>query len=156
MFVKTCRLVVACRRSIVTGGIDARWTWKTGLADRPFTFTAGLNYDNMEDDRKAYPATNGVISGGVSRNETQRARNFDQFAQFSWEPTDRLMLIGGLRHTRVNFDISDKYFTDGLNGSGSLEFENTSPVAGVTFKLTPTVNLYARLRRVRDADFCRN
>ncbi len=124
------------------GGIDARWTWKTSLAERPFTFTAGLNYDNMEDDRKAYPATNGVISAGPTRNETQRARNFDQFAQFSWEPTDRLILIGGLRHTRVNFDISDNY-PDAIDGSGSLEFENTSPVVGATFKLTPTINVYA-------------
>lgn len=124
------------------GGLDARWTYKTSLADRPFTLTAGLNYDNMEDDRKAYAAANGKLIPGVTRNETQRVHSFDQFAQASWEPSDRWLVMAGLRHTRVNFDISDKFLSNGDNG-GSLEFENTSPVAGVTFKVTPSFNLYA-------------
>lgn len=131
------------------GGLDARWTYKDALAGRPFTLTAGLNYDTMDDNRKQYSAANGIIIPTPTRNEQQTVYNFDQFVQASFEPTDRWLLIAGLRHTRVNFEIQDRMpatFAD-PDGSGTLEFTNTSPVAGVTFKLTPTVNLYANYGR---------
>jgi iron complex outermembrane receptor protein len=131
------------------GGLDARWTYKDALAGRPFTLTAGINYDTMDDNRKQYSAANGIIIPTPTRNEQQTVYNFDQFVQASFEPTDRWLLIAGLRHTRVNFEIQDRMpatFAD-PDGSGTLEFTNTSPVAGVTFKLTPAVNLYANYGR---------
>lgn len=124
------------------GGGDARWTYKTRLADRPFTLTAGLSYDTMTDDRRAYAALNGVMIPGETRKEDQNVHNFDQYIQATWEPSDRWLLTGGLRHTKIKFDIDDKLLGNG-DSSGSMNFSNTSPVAGVTFKLTPTVNLYA-------------
>jgi iron complex outermembrane receptor protein len=36
------------------GGIDARWSHKGNLGDKPFNFTVGTNYDRMVDDRKGY------------------------------------------------------------------------------------------------------
>jgi len=124
------------------GGADARWTYKSTLADKPFTVTAGLNYDTMTDDRRAYNALNGVLIPGETRREDQNVHNFDQYIQATWEPSERWLLTGGLRHTKIDFDIDDKFLSNGDN-SGSMSFSNTSPVAGVTFKLTPTVNLYA-------------
>jgi iron complex outermembrane receptor protein len=124
------------------GGADARWTYKSTLADKPFTVTAGLNYDTMTDDRRAYNALNGVLIPGETRREDQNVHNFDQYVQATWEPSERWLLTGGLRHTKIDFDIDDQFLSNGDN-SGSMSFSNTSPVAGVTFKLTPTVNLYA-------------
>lgn len=36
------------------GGLDLRWNHKGIVAEMPFNFTAGINLDRMEDDRKGY------------------------------------------------------------------------------------------------------
>jgi iron complex outermembrane recepter protein len=36
------------------GGLDLRWNHKGVVAEMPFSFTAGINLDRMEDDRKGY------------------------------------------------------------------------------------------------------
>ncbi len=127
------------------GGLDAKWTYKDNLAGKPFSLVAGLNYDNMEDDRTQFNTTNGVVSSPLKRNEVQTVHNFDQYIQATFEPTDRWLLVGGLRHTKINFNVNDKMPVTGLDpdSSGSLEYSNTSPVLGATFKLTPAFNLYA-------------
>lgn len=124
-------------------GMDARWTYQSMLAGGPFTLSAGLSYDDMEDDRKGYtlliPSN---TQGTLNRDETQSLHSFDQYLQATWEPSERWLMSGGLRHTRVEFKIDDEF--DG-NGTGNITYENTSPVLGVTFKLTPALNLYANV-----------
>jgi iron complex outermembrane receptor protein len=122
------------------GGFDFKWTHKGSLLSRPITMTAGINYDFMKDDRRRY-RINGTQMGNMSRWEMQRAHNFDQYAQATYDLTDRLILIGGIRNSRVNVDIDDKFGVDNL--SGSMEYSNTSPVFGATFKVTPVLNIYA-------------
>ncbi len=131
------------------GGLDARWSYKNNLGGRPFSLTAGLNYDNMEDDRRQYNAKNGHISSNETRSEIQKVHNFDQFVQATLEPSDRLLLIAGLRHTRINFNVDDKMpvKVSDPDGSGSVEYTNTSPVLGATFRVTPALNLYANYGR---------
>lgn len=127
------------------GGLDAKWTYKDSLAGKPFSLVAGLNYDKMEDDRTQFPSNFGIKVPILKRNETQSVHNFDQYVQATFEPTDRWLLVGGLRHTKINFEVDDKMpvIVGDPDSSGSLEYSNTSPVLGATFKLTPTVNLYA-------------
>ena len=127
------------------GGIDAKWSYKDNLAGKPFSIVAGLNYDNMEDDRTQFPTVNGIKQGPINRNETQTVHNFDQYAQATFEPSERWLLVAGLRHTKINFEVNDKMPVKAKDpdSSGSIEYTNTSPVLGATFKLTPAVNLYA-------------
>ncbi|MDX1915467.1 MAG: TonB-dependent receptor [Methylophilus sp.] len=122
------------------GGLDAKWTYKDDIAGMPYSVVVGLNYDSMKDDRTQFPTINGVKQSTVNRNETQTVHNFDQYIQTSFEPTDRWLLIAGLRHTSIKFEVDDNL---PANNSGSLDYTNTSPVLGATFKLLPTLNLYA-------------
>jgi len=136
-----------------TEGFDFRWTRKDLFLDRPLNFTAGLAYDSMEDIRSRYKYTApGVYSPlgtdpSKDRREQQKAFNVDEYLQASYEPTDRLLVIAGLRHSRVNIQNNDLWLADGVNSTGQVTFTNTSPVAGMTFKVTPTLNLYANYGR---------
>jgi iron complex outermembrane recepter protein len=127
------------------GGADAKWTYKDNLAGKPFTLVAGLSYDEMEDDRTQFNTTSGAVVPPIKRDEIQNVHNFDQYVQATFEPTDRWLLVAGLRHTKITFKIDDKMPVTGTDpdGSGSLSYNNTSPVLGATFKLTPSINLYA-------------
>ena len=137
-----------------TEGFDFRWTRKDLFLNKPLNFTAGLAYDSMEDIRSRYsytaPGTYSPLgtSNSSDRREQQKAFNVDQYLQASYEPTDRLLVIAGLRHSRVNIKNNDLWLADsGKDSTGQITFTNTSPVAGVTFKVTPTLNVYANYGR---------
>ena len=142
-----------------TEGFDFRWTRKDLFLNRPLNFTAGLAYDSMEDIRSRYSYTApGVYTPLLAtstgnRREKQSAFSVDQYLQASYEPTDRLLVIAGLRHSRVNIKNEDLYFGDcvdrptACDSTGQVTYSNTSPVAGVTFKITPTLNAYANYGR---------
>lgn len=127
-------------------GSELKWTHKSSLAGRPFNVVAGLNYDEMEDVRNQYNAANGVLIPGATRDELQRVHNLDQFVQATLESSENWLLVAGLRHTEIKFDIDDRIPAP-VDGSGKLKFSNTSPVLGATYKLTPRVNLYANYGR---------
>lgn len=125
------------------GGADMRWTYKDTLFAKPFSFAAGIAYDMMEDDRKRW-ATSAGKKTTLSRDELQKAWNVDQYAQATFEPTDRWLLIAGMRHSKIKMNVDDKYLSNAtVDDGGSLEYSNTSPVLGATFKVTPSFNLYA-------------
>jgi len=139
-----------------TEGFDFRWTRKDLFLNRPLNFTAGLAYDSMEDirSRYTYSGTGSYSPLGTAttnRRESQNAFNLDQYIQASYEPTDRLLLIGGLRRSRVNIQNNDLFFNDcpsaTCDSTGQVTYTNTSPVGGVTFKVTPTLNVYANYGR---------
>jgi iron complex outermembrane receptor protein len=123
-------------------GTELKWTHRSRFNGRPFSLVAGLNYDAMKDVRKQYNAANGVLTGGATRDELQKVYNVDQFVQAALEPGRDWLLVAGLRHTEVKFDIRDRLPTP-VDGSGALSFSNTSPVLGATYRLSPAVNLYA-------------
>ena len=142
-----------------TEGFDFRWIRKDLFLSRPLNFTAGLAYDSMEDIRSRYTYSGtGVYTpllttSTSNRREKQSAFSVDQYLQASYEPTDRLLVIAGLRHSRVNIKNEDLYFGDcvtrptACDSTGQVTYTNTSPVAGVTFKITPTLNAYANYGR---------
>lgn len=123
------------------GGLDVKWTHRSELVGRPFSLVAGVNYDRMEDARTQNDAVSGIMTT-LKRDELQKVQNFDEYIQATFEPSERWLLVAGLRHTDIKFNIADRFPT-GPNKSGSLKFSNTSPVLGVTFRLTPAINLYA-------------
>lgn len=145
-----------------TEGFDFRWSRKDLFLDRPLNFTAGLAYDSMDDVRSRYSYISGVKYPigyrPTNRQEVQKAFNLDQYIQASYEPNDKLLVIAGLRRSRVNIQNNDLFFGETsdmtINGSptpidstGQVTYTNTSPVAGVTFKVTPTLNIYANYGR---------
>lgn len=122
-------------------GVDFNWTNKGRLFAKPYTLVAGVNYGFMQDARTAKDADSGEIKvpETVTRNETQTAANFDQYAQAIWSMDEKWDLHGGLRHTRLELDLKNKL----TSVSNSVPFDKTIPVVGMTYKATPTFNLYA-------------
>ena len=126
-------------------GIDTRWQRRLTTAYGPLTITAGLNYEQMKDDRKGYVNNNGAL-GALRRDEDNLVSNFDQYLQMEWQLGKNWVVSGGVRHSRVDFEARDRYIA-GTNpdDSGKISYSNTSPVLGVLYHLTPAVNLYANL-----------
>ena len=130
-------------------GIDARWIHRARLLDQPLTLTAGLSAERLKEARRGFQNFVGStlgVQGALRRDESNNVQSTDQYAQAEWSPSVRWRVSAGLRHSRVKFDSSDHYIVAGNpDDSGSVSYSATSPVLGVVFRATDSVNLYASL-----------
>jgi iron complex outermembrane recepter protein len=125
------------------GGAGLRWTYTTRLAGGPFNASIGVDYDRMKERRTGYINNLGV-AGALKRNEDNTVSNTDFYGQAEWRFSPRWNLLAGVRHSRVSFESTDYFIQPGNpNDSGSIDFSRTTPATGLTFKLTPEVNVYA-------------
>ena len=125
------------------GGLGLRWTRVTSLANGPFTLTAGIDSNRMEQRRKGYVNDYGV-AGALKRDENDIVYDLGQYVQAKWEAGPRWTLSAGIRHSKVQFDSTDNFITaSSPDDSGNIAYDNTSPMLGVLYHLTPSVNLYA-------------
>src|SRR5690606_34887619 len=102
-------------------GADLRWSYVGDVGGRLLELTAGTNLDRQNQLRRGYenftgPATfscSGATVCGVRsnlrRDENNRIRNFDQFAQGYLQISDRWSMLAGLRHSQVRFRSEDRY-----------------------------------------------
>ena len=127
------------------GGVGVRWTRAMKLADGPLTASVGFDGDRMAERRQGF-INNFGVTGALRRNEDNTVSNTDFYAQAEWGFAPRWNLLAGLRHSRVKFESEDYYIVAGNpNDSGSIDFSKTTPVAGLSFRLTPDVSLYGNM-----------
>src|SRR3546814_10867109 len=68
----------------------------------------------------------------------------DAYVQADWQPADRWRINLGVPHSEVRFTSDDRYITaDNPDDSGRLRYSRSAPVAGVLFRATPEVSIYA-------------
>jgi iron complex outermembrane receptor protein len=132
-------------------GVDARWTHKGEFAGRPWTTTAGINYDTLDEERKGFRnfiGTQTGVLGALRRDEDNRIFNFDQYVQTQWEPSTDWLLLAGVRHSSVKIASRDKFIVTGNpDDSGSTDFSAFTPVLGATWRAADALNLYGSFGR---------
>jgi iron complex outermembrane receptor protein len=137
------------------GGADARWTAHWQPLDRPLTLVAGLSYDALDSHRRGYrnftgtaPDTTDGVQGDLRRDENNLLYNLDQYLQADWAVAARWSLLLGLRHSQVHFKSTDHYIAAGNpDDSGAETFNATTPVAGLMFRASDQLHLYASYGR---------
>jgi iron complex outermembrane receptor protein len=127
-------------------GLDAQWIARTRAFGGPLTLTAGVMADELKEHRRGFQNFVGPtlgVKGALRRDEENRVRSFDQYAQGTWT-SERLSLTAGLRHSVVRFRSEDRFIAPG-NGddSGSARYEATTPVLGIVWHASDALNLYA-------------
>ena len=129
------------------GGLNLTWLHEGTLAGKPFNLTAGMEHETMQERRRGFINDNGTM-GALKRDEDDRVSSRNLYAQADWKFAGRWAASAGLRNTRVAFDSKDFYVV-GANpdDSGSVKYTNTSPVAGLSFRLAPEISLYASAGR---------
>ncbi|CAN7167269.1 TonB-dependent receptor family protein [Massilia sp. LjRoot122] len=129
-------------------GIDANWRAVRPLAGGTLRATVGIELARSRDARQGFENFVGNtfgVKGNLRRDEQNDVRSLDPYAQLEWE-RDRWVLTGGLRRSRISFDVSDHFLSNG-NDSGSVEYSHTSPLLGVLYKVSPSLNVYASAAR---------
>ena len=130
-------------------GADLHLADHRSLAGTPLQLTAGLSYDDLEEARKGYLNYIGGelgVEGGLRRNEANHVYDLDQYAQAQWDPADSWRVLAGLRHSVVDVE-SHNHLADGGPVDSGVRYSATNPVAGVTYRAAPSVNVYAAYGR---------
>ncbi|MGH8674690.1 MAG: TonB-dependent receptor family protein [Burkholderiales bacterium] len=128
-------------------GLGLRWAGKTGLAGRPFTYSAGAELDGMHERRRGYVNLNGV-QGALRRDEDDEVSSVGAYVQGEWRFTDRWSVNAGVRTSSVKVTFDDHFIVAGNgNDSGEAKFSATTPVIGVLYRAMPGLNLYASYGR---------
>jgi len=129
-------------------GIDANWTMARPFGDGTLRTTVGLEAGKSKDGRQGYENYIGDqfgVKGRLRRDETDDVRSVDPYLQMEWERGE-WVFTGGLRHSRLSFDVEDRFLSNG-NDSGSVDYRHTTPLLGALYKLTPELNVYASAAR---------
>jgi iron complex outermembrane receptor protein len=131
-------------------GVDGQWTHKARLFGAPLAVTAGLSTDRLQEHRRGFQNFVGSqlgVQGALRRDEDNRVRSLDEYVQGVWTSGD-FSVTAGARHASVKFDSRD-HFIRGANGddSGATRFSATTPVLGLVWHASDTLNLYASAGR---------
>ena len=129
-------------------GVDANWRAVRELAGGTMRTTVGLEFARSRDARQGFENFVGTtfgLKGALRRDEQNDVESLDPYAQVEWE-RGPWVLSGGLRHSRVSFDVRDRFLSNG-DDSGGVDYRHTTPLAGLLFKVSPTLNLYASAAR---------
>lgn len=129
------------------GGAGLRWSHRADIAAMPLDVHIGVDYERMAERRRGFINSLGTI-GALKRDEDDTVQSTDFYGQAEWRVHDRVLLMAGVRHSRVRFKSEDDFIRPGNpDDSGSIRYVRTSPVGGVTFEVSPQINLYANIGR---------
>ena len=132
--------IVDLQRDFVGGGFS--YNYDGFWLDRPNRFVAGVDFDDQDDARKRYANLQGV-RGALGFDQREHVTSQGVFLQDELSLSKIVQLTMGVRVDSVKFDVTDHYFADGFDDSGSRTFDNTSPMVGVTVQIDPKLSLYA-------------
>ena len=124
------------------GGGEIGWQRETQAFGLPVELAAGLTYDYQGEDRLGFVNELGV-KGALQRDEFNRVDSQDAYLISTWTLSPKWTMTAGLRHSQVEFESDDDYFSDGNDDSGSVLFEQTNPALGLSYQWTPTLSVYA-------------
>ncbi|HWP17850.1 MAG TPA: TonB-dependent receptor [Burkholderiaceae bacterium] len=123
------------------GGLDARLT---GAWDRA-VLVAGAAVEVQHDDRRGYenhvdgPSGRRFgTQGALRREEINRARSRDVYAQLDWTLAPAWTLTAGLRTGEVELSSSDRYLANG-DDSGRSRFRYANPALSLRWEASPSL-----------------
>jgi iron complex outermembrane receptor protein len=131
-------------------GADAHVTDHRSVAGTPLQVTAGVSYDELDEARRGYLNFIGDtlgVEGDLRRDETNHVYDVDEYLQAQSDPSERWRLIAGVRNSIVDVNSDNHLASAGLLGESGVRYSATNPVAGVTYRATSAVNLYASYGR---------
>jgi len=125
-------------------GLDARLAWRW----EGISLVAGVSTEQQSEARRGYENFIGEgsdrqlgVTGALRRDESNRMRSSDAYAQAEFELDPTVFATLGLRSGGLRFRSNDRYLSNG-DDSGSLGYRYSTPVLALQWLPQPNLNLY--------------
>ncbi|HEY0846041.1 MAG TPA: TonB-dependent receptor [Noviherbaspirillum sp.] len=127
-------------------GGSAAWHRAFRTSDRiPVRWSVGTEIEATRDRRLGFVNLNGS-QGDLRRDEDNDATAFGLYAQAGAYVDPALLLSAGARYSRVEMRVADRHVTTvSPDDSGRTSYSRFSPVAGVLWHATETLNAFANV-----------
>lgn len=127
-------------------GGSAAWHHGFRASDRiPVRWSIGSEVEAMRDSRLGFVNANGT-AGDLRRDEDNDATTFGLYAKADAYVDPRVMLSAGARYSHVTMRAEDRYINAASpDDSGEVTYHRFSPVAGLLWHVTETVNAFANI-----------
>lgn len=122
-------------------GAGVQYNARTRIGSQAVQWVLGYEFDRSKERRQGGAAALGEKTS-TTRVEDNQADNSDLFVQASAQLSEQLSALAGLRYSTVRFASQDHFLSDG-DGSGSVRYQATNPVLGLTYHASNSLNLYA-------------
>ena len=125
-------------------GLQVNGKAKLGPSHR-LDWVIGFDQDHSVEQRQGGATQSGVKTSGLTRNESNQAKNNDYFAQANWHLAERWTLTTGVRSSEVVLSSLNQCLDASCTAkgdTGSATYKATSPVLGVTWHVRDDLNLY--------------
>ena len=126
-------------------GMGLQYNQQIRLGQMPVRWAAGYEFDRSREFRQSGDANGAGEKSTTTRSEDNQAESSDLFAQATALVSERYSITGGVRYSSVRM-FSDDYFGNGA-GSGNVSYSAASPVLGVTWHASDSLNIYANYGR---------
>jgi iron complex outermembrane receptor protein len=128
---------IAFNRDFSGGGFNYQFTTKK------YRLKTGLDLENQQDNRQRFDNLAGK-EGNLKLDQIEEFSNIGVFLlqEFSIIPTLKLSI--NTRFDDIRLQVTDKFLTDG-NQSAKQSFQRFSPMAGLSYSLTPSSSLFANV-----------
>jgi len=124
-------------------GAGLKFTLPGDLAGRSNRLLLGVDYDRQDDARSRFDNLSGAL-GAQTFDQDELVTSLGVYLQNETRLNDSVELTFGIRHDDVKFDVSDDYLADG-DDSGEIDFDHTSPMAGISIDLGGNTHFYATI-----------
>jgi iron complex outermembrane receptor protein len=105
--------------------------------------SAGADLQYQSDDRTTFRSDAGVPSDSTYVDQQEKVFELGPFVQVHWSPVPELVLSAGGRYDRVEFDVTDRKFTDGRDNSGERTLDSWNGNVGLSYTVSDAFVPYA-------------
>lgn len=105
------------------------------------TLITGLDIDRQEDDRQRF-LNNAGSKGALTFDQREEATTLGLFIRNELALTEQLKLVLGLRYDEIELRVDDQFLAN-ADQSSELDFEQWSPMAGLSWTLNSQLTVYA-------------
>ncbi len=120
------------------GGQYSNATPLFGLENR---LTVGFDVDSMTDDRQRWDNIDGD-RGPLGFDQDEIANSVGVFLQNELALGERVHVQVGVRYDHIRYEVDDRFLANG-DQSARLEFDEVSPIVGVSFSVLEALHVYA-------------
>ena len=124
-------------------GTGVKYTVEGDLGDKPNRLLVGIDFDRQDDDRSRFDNLQGV-TGAQTFKQNELVTSLGGFLQNETKLSDIAEFTVGIRYDEVKFNVNDQFLADG-DDSGDINFDQVSPMAGISIRYGSDTHLYATI-----------
>jgi iron complex outermembrane receptor protein len=124
-------------------GVGVTYRYDGMWGNTPSRWIVGVDFDDQDDDRRRFDNDLGN-RGALTFDQNEHVTSQGIFVQNELTLNDNLEVSFGLRYDELEFDVDDHFLSDG-DDSGSLTFDDVSPMLGILVDLSPALNVYGTI-----------